>query len=254
MLKAEPSVFKGKLFAIFLSFCYTESMTTKRLVRISYFTMLTIMGGLIRIPVPLTPIRFTLQVLFVAASGLVLGGRDGAFAQIAYAVLGLVGLPIFTSGGGIGYVFEPSFGYILGFPLQAFLTGFLVSRQKTLSTFKLFLCSFAGLLASYALGISYQILILTLVSHSTFAAAIATVPSVLLMLVKDIVLVYLLCLLYPKIMNLIGKANQKAKTKESVQPDSEREQPRSEGEDGEKIPEPSSPKNPVPEPVGMAKR
>lgn len=228
-------------------------MTTKRLVRISYFTMLTVIGGLIRIPVPLTPIRFTLQALFVAASGLVLGGRDGAFAQIAYAVLGLVGLPIFTTGGGIGYVFEPSFGYILGFPLQAFITGFLVGRKKTLSVLKLFLCAFAGLVASYLLGIAYQVMILTLVSHSAFAAALATVPSVLLMLVKDAVLIYLLCLLYPKIMNLIGKANEKAKTQENVQTELKREQPQPEGEDGADEPEPAPPKNPVPEPAGLIK-
>jgi hypothetical protein len=78
-------------------------------------------------------------------------------------------------------------------------------------------------------------------------------PSVLLMLVKDAVLIYLLCLLYPKIMNLIGKANEKAKTQENVQTELKREQPQPEGEDGADEPEPAPPKNPVPEPAGLIK-
>ncbi len=241
--------------------CYTVFMTTKRLVRISYFTMLTIIGGLISIEVPFAPtVKITLQTLFVAASGLVLGGKDGAFAQIAYVVMGLVGIPIFSRGGGPMYVLQPSFGYILSFPLQAFLTGYLVKKQKTLRSFKLFLCASAGVLVSYAVGITYQVLILILYTHSTVAAAFATVPSVLLMLVKDIVLVYLLCLLYPRIMSLIGKANETAKkiTAEET-PGVPPSQPKEGEEDPEADPKepqnpvPAPPKNPIPEPAGMQK-
>lgn len=51
-------------------------MTTKRLIHISYFTMLTIIGGLIKIPVG--TVAFTLQTLFVTSAGLFLGAKDGA--------------------------------------------------------------------------------------------------------------------------------------------------------------------------------
>ncbi len=45
-----------------------------------------------------------------------LGGRNAAvLSQIAYIMLGLTWFPIFAQGGGIGYLKEPSFGYILGF-------------------------------------------------------------------------------------------------------------------------------------------
>lgn len=231
-------------------------MTTKRLVRISYFTMLTIIGGLISIELPFAPtIKITFQTLFVAASGLILGGKDGAFAQIAYMVIGLIGVPVFSRGGGPTYVLQPSFGYILSFPLQAFLTGFLASKFKTINSHKLFLCAAAGVLASYIVGISYQVMALVCYSsHMTFVAAIMTVPSVLLMLVKDIVLVYVLCLVYPRIMTMIGKRNEQAKPlqDESPEPQSAPE-PSDNGEEpdngsgGEEKPK----KNPVPEPAGM---
>ena len=51
--------------------------------------MLTIIGGLISIPIPGAPIKLTFQTLFVILSGMILGGKDGAFAQIAYMAIGL---------------------------------------------------------------------------------------------------------------------------------------------------------------------
>ncbi len=230
---------------------YTLAMTTKRIVRISYFTMLTVIGGLIRLPLPFTPIRFTLQSLFVAAAGLVLGGKDGAVSQIAYMLLGLMGLPVFSEGGGIDYVLRPSFGYIPGFVLQAFLTGHLVSKQKTLSSGKLFLCALAGVLAGYTVGIAYQVAIVAFYIGNGMAAAIAGVPSVLVMLVKDVVLIYLLCLLYPRIRSLIGKVNETAKKADDGQLLPPPADPKTEeGEKGTKDPEPN--KAPVPEPAATA--
>lgn len=230
--------------------CYTNTMTTKRLVRIAFFVMLTIVGGLIRIPVPFTPISFTLQTFFVVASGMILGGRDGTFAQLGYVVLGLIGLPVFTAGGGPAYVLQPSFGYILSFPLAAFFAGSLVSKQKTLHSFKLFLCGFAGVLVNYVVGIAYQIVILVLYTHSSIGAAFGTVPSVLLMLVKDAVLVYLLCLLYPRIMKTIGHLDEQNK------PIGKEREEAATPPQGEETDEPEAKKepkrDPVPEPANMS--
>ena len=202
--------------------------------------MLTIVGGLIRIPVPFTPITITLQTFFVIASGLILGGKDGAYAHIIYAVLGLIGLPVFTGGGGPAYVIRPSFGYILSFPLAAFLTGFVKSRFKTLNVGKLFASCLIGIAANYFIGIFYQVLVLSVFTQGgTLIAALASVPSVLVMLVKDIILVFLLCLLYPRIMTLIGKlAEEKRPEKEEEKAEEgEGEQP----QEGEKEPTPPEP-------------
>ena len=88
---------------------------TKNLMYCSLFTALIAVGAFIKIPIPVVP--FTLQFLFTTLAGLLLGSKMGAVSVIAYMVLGLVGLPIFSEGGGIWYVFKPSFGYIMQYPI-----------------------------------------------------------------------------------------------------------------------------------------
>ena len=167
--------------------------------------MLTIVGGLIKIPVPAFPdMMFTLQTVFVIMSGLLLGPRDGMFSQIAYMLLGLVGVPIFTQGGGFSYVFQPSFGYIIGFPFGAFLAGILKSRFRTLSVIKLFFCAFFGNLLIYAIGVPYQFLIIWLYLDRGALAAAATLVTLPFMFIIDSILLYLVCLIYPRINTFIG--------------------------------------------------
>ena len=195
-------------------------MTTKRLIHISYFTMLTIIGGLIKIPVG--TVAFTLQTLFVISAGLFLGAKDGAIAQIVYMVIGLIGIPVFTQGGGIYYIFKPSFGYILSFPIGAFLTGFLIQRSTTIRGFKLFLISLIGLISIYVIGMSYQVIILVLVNGLTFAAACATLVSILIYFAVDVVTVYILTLIYPRVSGLIGLQSTEQKpqpVKPELKPD-----------------------------------
>ena len=71
---------------------------TKNLMYCSLFTALIAVGAFIKIPIPVVP--FTLQFLFTTLAGLLLGSKMGAVSVIAYMVLGLVGLPIFSEGGG----------------------------------------------------------------------------------------------------------------------------------------------------------
>ena len=74
------------------------------------FVALIAVGAFIKVPIPVVP--FTLQYLFTMLAGLLLGGKKGSLAVGIYILLGLIGLPIFAQGGGIGYIFQPSFGYI----------------------------------------------------------------------------------------------------------------------------------------------
>ena len=69
------------------------------------------------------PVPYTLQVLFVLLTGLVLGPWRGAAAMLLYAVMGFAGLPVFARGGGPAYFLTPTAGYIYGFIIAAFVVG-----------------------------------------------------------------------------------------------------------------------------------
>ncbi|MFQ5769363.1 MAG: biotin transporter BioY, partial [bacterium] len=94
----------------------------------SLFAALTAAGAFIKIPLPYVPI--TLQTFFVLLAGLVLGPKFGALSQIIYLAVGLLGVPIFAHGGGPGYILQPTFGYLLGYPIAAFVIGLLTKRKK----------------------------------------------------------------------------------------------------------------------------
>ena len=175
---------------------------TKRIIRISYFTMLTMIGGFLRVPIG--SVYFTMQSIFVVLSGIVLGARDGAISQLAYILLGLIGLPIFSNGGGFSYVFQPSFGYLLAFPLGSALSAVLFYKKKTLSTLTVFSCALLGMIPIYIIGISYQLMILVNLSGFIFKIACIASSNVILYLIIDVLLCYLVALVYPRISTLIG--------------------------------------------------
>ena len=87
-----------------------RKITTKDMIMCALFTALIAVGAFIKVPVPVVP--FTLQFLFTMLAGLIMGGRLGAISVGLYAVLGLVGLPIFAEGGGIWYVLKLSLIHI----------------------------------------------------------------------------------------------------------------------------------------------
>ena len=96
-------------------------LTTKKIAYSGLFAALTALGVFIRIPMPLIP--FSLQTLFVFMAGALLGPVPGFFSQLVYVLSGLAGLLVFTHGGGLGYVTVPTFGYLSGYPIGAYLIG-----------------------------------------------------------------------------------------------------------------------------------
>lgn len=98
----------------------------------------------------------TYQVGAVLLTGCMGGKNAGAWAQIAYVMLGLLWFPIFAHGGGTQYLVEPSFGYILGFIPAAWLCGFLAFRQRA-KLESLALSALCGLGIIHLCGLLYLI-------------------------------------------------------------------------------------------------
>ena len=130
---------------------------TKSLVLMSLFAALIAAGAFIKVPVPVVP--FTLQFLFTTLAGILLGGKYGGLSVLGYVVLGLIGLPIFAGGGGIAYVLQPTFGYLIGFCVGTYVTGVIANRVPAPSVKRLVAANFAGLLIVYTFGMVYYWLI-----------------------------------------------------------------------------------------------
>lgn len=102
------------------------ALSVSDIALIGLFTALTAVSAFIKIPGPIVP--FTAQTIVVALCGVLLGAKRAAVAQVLYIILGLVGFPIFTGGGGLGYVVYPTFGYLLGFVVMALICGFFTDK------------------------------------------------------------------------------------------------------------------------------
>lgn len=125
----------------------------KDLTLISLFTALIAVGAFIKIPLLWVP--FTLQFLFTVLAGLLLGPYLGGISVFLYIFLGLIGLPIFAGGGGIGYVLKPTFGYLIGFLISTIFIGYMAGPNKKISLTKIIIVNFLGLLIVYSCGMVY---------------------------------------------------------------------------------------------------
>ena len=131
--------------------------SAKDLAVCALFTTLTAVGAYIKIPIPVLP--FTLQFLFVILAGLLLGSKKGAVSVGVYVLLGLAGVPVFTEGGGFWYILKPSFGYLIGFVIAAYVIGKLTEHMERLMTWKLIGVNLVGLLIVYGAGMAYYYVI-----------------------------------------------------------------------------------------------
>lgn len=126
-----------------------------RLTRVALMAGWIVIGGWISISLPGTPVPGTLQTLFVAMAGVLLGPLDGALAALVYVALGAAGAPVFAHGaGGPGVLLGPTGGYLLAFPVAAALAGAGYFRRASNAQWLALTGagSLAGLAVIYALG------------------------------------------------------------------------------------------------------
>ena len=176
---------------------------TKNLINCSLFTALIAVGAFIKIHIPVVP--FTLQFLFTTLAGLLLGSRKGTISVVAYMLLGLAGLPIFSEGGGIWYIFKPSFGYIIGFCLGTFVTGLISERMKEKTVPRYLLANFIGLLIVYAAGMVYYYVICNYVIDTPIAVGPLFLYCFLLAVPGDICLCILAAILVKRVKPILDR-------------------------------------------------
>lgn len=159
------------------------------------FASLIAVGAFIKIVIPVGPdtMNFTLQWFFVLLAGLLLGSKRALYSVSTYLIIGLVGIPVFARGGGPAYLIRPTFGFLLGFALAAYVMGKLCEAMGSYKTGVRVLAATVGYLIYYGTGILYFYFIthVVVVTPNTVGwAAIFTVYCLPTMLPD-----YLLCVL-----------------------------------------------------------
>lgn len=145
-----------------------SNIKTKDIIYISLFVTIIYISGLIRLNIFSIP--FTLQTFAVMLTACFLGAKKGLFVVLIYIFSGLIGLPVFTKGGGIFYVLEPTFGYIIAFIPAVLFIGFNKNKIKNIYMFivllfvagiiMLFIGSiYVYILLSFSSGIKLSVLI-----------------------------------------------------------------------------------------------
>jgi biotin transport system substrate-specific component len=102
----------------------------KQVALVVAFSLLVALAAQVAVPLPFTPIPLTLQTFAVLLTGALLGSRLGAISLMLYVLEGAAGLPFFSAGrGGASYLLlTPACGYLLSYPVAAFVAGALAER------------------------------------------------------------------------------------------------------------------------------
>ena len=105
-----------------------------------------------KVSIPFFPVPMTLQtfvIYFLAASS----GMLGFSSALLYVSLGLLGLPIFATGGGIGYIASPTFGFLYGMVLASFFIAFMAKSYFKDNILKIFITILIGAVIIFGCGI-----------------------------------------------------------------------------------------------------
>ena len=177
-----------------------------RLAAVLFVTALTAAAAQISIPLPFTPVPFTLQPMVVLLGGAALGSRLGMSSQALYLLLGIAGLPMFAASPvlpqGFARLLGPTGGYLLSYPFAAFAAGWLAERSFDRRYLTSLLAMAAGLSIVFACGVVWLAWFAQPVPAG-FSAALRT--GLIPFLAADAIKVALAATVLPAVWRVIGR-------------------------------------------------
>jgi biotin transport system substrate-specific component len=160
---------------------------TRDLAFIALFAaIMVVLGFFPLIEVPLLPVPITAQSLGVMLAGSILGARRGALALLLFLLLVVIGLPVLPGGrGGLGALLGPTGGYLVAYPVGAFVVGLITQRLwRRYGIGPALLANLVGgVLVVYAIGIPWLMVVSGLPLRTALAGSVAFVPGDLLKVV-----------------------------------------------------------------------
>jgi biotin transport system substrate-specific component len=152
----------------------------RQICAVFFVTILTTAAAQISIPLPFTPVPFTFQPMIVLLGAAALGARLGAASQVLYLTLGIIGMPVFAASPilpqGIARLLGPTGGYLMAYPLAAFVAGSLAERGYDRRYFTAVAAMIAGLAFVFAGGVAWLALVAQPAGGLTGALAAGLYP------------------------------------------------------------------------------
>lgn len=109
-----------------------STISIKGLTIIAFFTSLTAVLAQIAIPIPFSPVPISFGLIAVYISGILLKPKHALYSQICYLILGMMGVPVFGGfKGGIGVLFGPTGGYLIVYPLMAWIVAMALNSKQS---------------------------------------------------------------------------------------------------------------------------
>ena len=152
-----------------------------QIASVLFITALTAAAAQISIPLPFTAVPLTFQPMVVLVGGLALGSRLAFASQVLYLAAGIAGLPVFAASAtlppGALRLLGPTGGYLMAYPVAAFVAGYLAERGFDRRYVTSVLAMFAGLAIIFVSGVTWLGLFARTVTGSApvgMQAALAT--------------------------------------------------------------------------------
>lgn len=126
-----------------------------------------IIGILAQLTIPLPLVPITGQTLAIGLAATILGAKYGTLSSILYLIIGAVGIPVFAQmTAGLGVIFGPTGGFIVGFIPTAFIIGLYIEKTKPTIT-NAFIANVIGMFITLIIGTVW----LKIVANLTWSAA-----------------------------------------------------------------------------------
>lgn len=174
-----------------------------RAAAVAMAVALTAAAAQVSMPLPFTPVPLVFTPLAVLLCGAALGARLGATAQLAYLALGAAGLPVFAPSAtlppGALRLLGPTGGYLVAYPIAAFVTGWLAERGWDRRYLTSLAAMIAGLCVIFAGGVSW----LVVFTHSWSGAVTAGLRWFVAL---DLLKLMAGALILPQVWKLLGRA------------------------------------------------
>ena len=180
-----------------------------RVASVLFITVLTAAAAQISIPLPFTAVPLTLQPMVVLLGALALGSRLGPASQILYLAAGIAGLPVFAASASLPpgplRLLGPTGGYLMAYPLAAFVTGYLAERGFDRRYLLSVVAMLAGLLVIYTAGVTWLGLFARTSEGTAPGMSVALFTGIYPFIVPDLIKLAIAAGLVPALWRLFGR-------------------------------------------------